>query len=293
VESPQDDIGFLGEVFSLDLETGEARPSDQRGRGRVVQHDRSGFVVICLCQPEGVGLFCAENVRADFLSWNAKHALGGWHVDCRSCGARYTLSGAVEGVGAPDVIDLAKIDPERCERMDALEAHVLDLANERDEVLWERSARSIRTLRHLERQEPVVAARLAWDLRNYITPSEARRAEVGPVGRDQLFEEARLMREASQRRRRHELSLIARRRGFHRFPTGVRIFRTPDRGAWIDWGDGGRPAREDLLSDMVEATAIRATDSPAFSPSARDMPPCLPPNVPAGLATTLPDGASA
>ena len=80
------------------------------------------------------------------------------------------------------------------------------------------------------------------------------------------------MEEACQRRRHHELSLIARRRGFHRFPPGVRIFRTPDRGAWIDWGRDGRPAREDLLADTIDATEARSADSPAFSPLAFKVP---------------------
>lgn len=247
-----------------------------RGRGRVepltpsgtfvLEGERfgtgPGFRVVCLCQDEPIELARVENAAETLWSWNLRHAWGGRTHTCPACKATYAYSGSTKGVGTPDVVDLARIEPERTTRLSRLQSAFLDVALERDDAIWEVGARLIREALHLARLRGGERERLGMELRRYLTPDAVKAARKGPVCAQELLAEAMLLRHAIQARKLHELRLIAEELGIEAFPEGVRIFRGKNGAGFVDWGHELRnPLRvravslEDIFEETLDAEA--------------------------------------
>lgn len=195
-----------------------------------------GFVVRCGCEDPPRELYRVEGADQGLWSYHLRHARGGLFWRC-VCGSSYALAGLVGGYGAPAVVDLGDVDLERCSPLPRLALLVLDVANKRDDAVWERSAEAIRHAQLLLRLEPEERARVGRELQAFLKVDPARAEELGPVLPSDLLAEARLAREWLQRKKFDELREIARESfGLEAWPAGARIFRTLDGGGFVDWG---------------------------------------------------------
>ena len=123
------------------LEVAMRGPEVWRGRGRVEVLDEPGsFRVVCDCTSEPTELARVEGAEATLWSWHLRHAWGGTAHLCGGCGGRYAYSGLI-GPGEPgalDVVDAKRIDTSsgRYSPLSRIQAHLLDVALERDDAVW-------------------------------------------------------------------------------------------------------------------------------------------------------------
>lgn len=246
-----------------------------RGLGRLEALETPGsFRVVCGCSE--VELRRVEGAAETLWSYHLRHARGGLHMTCPACGAVYALAGRVEGRGLPDVVDLARVDLERCSALPRWALLLFDVANQRDDAVWERSAEAIRQALRLASLDEDEARRVGWELRAFLRVDYQAALAGGPVHHAELAEEARRCREWLQHAKQRELAVIGWEAfGIDGWPAGARIFRTAEGGGYVDWGSPeakpGRARRAEELSgaellEQVLATTVEAeVASPAWA----------------------------
>lgn len=211
------------------------------GQGAIRPLSSPGSFVVTCC---GHHMMRVEGAAETFMSYHLRHAWGGLFQHCPTCQTVYALAGDLTtGNGLPTLADVSsedRIDWSRTERLTETETTLLDVALERDDALWERSAEAIRR------------ARAAGD------DEEATRLHV----------EAILLRGGLYRRKLHEVRVLARARGLSEFPVGTRLYRLPDGGGVIEWPDTKESTCERRLPP-VRGRDPRGLPAPGGDPHAR------------------------
>ena len=85
-----------------------------------------------------------DDAEGDFWSWNLKHGLGGFSLQCTECEDTYTLGARVTGQGLPDLIPVDTLGQIPRVELTPLQRRTLDISLVAEEALWQKSMDLVR-----------------------------------------------------------------------------------------------------------------------------------------------------